>query len=86
MSYPRRGAPRRKPAPLGRGYNGTIWTWNHPGVGTVRQARPPIRYGVTDTELHGSVPLLGEHTDTVLASLGRSADDIAALRTAGVVA
>lgn len=67
-------------------HNGTIWTWHHPGVGTVRQARPPIRYGVTECELNGSVPLLGEQTDAILASLGRSTDDIVALRTAGVVA
>jgi crotonobetainyl-CoA:carnitine CoA-transferase CaiB-like acyl-CoA transferase len=30
-------------------------------------------------------PALGEHTDEVLAQLGRGADDIAALRAAGVI-
>jgi formyl-CoA transferase len=31
------------------------------------------------------VPAVGEHTDAILAELGRSGDDIAALRADGVV-
>jgi crotonobetainyl-CoA:carnitine CoA-transferase CaiB-like acyl-CoA transferase len=33
----------------------------------------------------GGAPLLGEHTDAVLAELGRTPEQIADLRTRGVV-
>jgi crotonobetainyl-CoA:carnitine CoA-transferase CaiB-like acyl-CoA transferase len=44
-----------------------------------------MRFSDTPVE-HRRPPLLGEHTDAVLGELlGRSADDIASLRRAGIV-
>jgi crotonobetainyl-CoA:carnitine CoA-transferase CaiB-like acyl-CoA transferase len=34
---------------------------------------------------HYSPPLLGEHTDTILAELGYSEDDVAALHEKGII-
>ena len=43
------------------------------------------RLGSTPGRVGGVAPGLGEHTDEVLAALGRTAEEIAALREAGVV-
>lgn len=57
----------------------------HPRAGHMRQPRPAARFDQTPAELRVPAPLLGQHTDTVLAELGLSAGELAALRTAGVV-
>ena len=67
-------------------HNGTFVTWEHPQAGTVRQPRHPVRFASSETPVPESVPGLGEHTDEILAELGRTADQIAALRASGAVA
>ena len=67
-------------------HNGTLHTWEHPVAGELRQPRHPVRFASSPTPVPEQVPGLGEHTDEVLAELGRTADDIAALREAGAVA
>jgi crotonobetainyl-CoA:carnitine CoA-transferase CaiB-like acyl-CoA transferase len=57
----------------------------HPVGGRLRQPRPPVRFDGTPAALGGPAPTLGQHTDEVLAELGR-ADEIASLRERGVVA
>ncbi len=58
----------------------------HPVVGTIRQVRPPARYSVTPSGLRRHAPSFGEHTDEILGEiLGRSPEDIAALRAQQVV-
>jgi formyl-CoA transferase len=58
----------------------------HPLAGEVPQVANPIRYSRTPVEYRRAPPLLGEHTDEVLAGLlGLSANDVAALRERGVV-
>ena len=64
-------------------HNGTFVTWEHPQAGTVRQPRHPVRFASSETPVPESVPGLGEHTDEILAELGRTADQIAALRASG---
>lgn len=49
-------------------------------VGTVDAILPPFTYSDTEAAM-GPVPALGEHTDTVLAALGRTPAQIKALHT-----
>jgi crotonobetainyl-CoA:carnitine CoA-transferase CaiB-like acyl-CoA transferase len=54
--------------------------------GTLPQVASPIRLSETPVEYRQAPPLLGEHTDAVLQRLlGMQAEQIAALRDAGVV-
>lgn len=58
----------------------------HPVAGHVPQVASPIRLSETPVEYRNPPPMLGEHTDSVLASiLALSDSDIAALRAQGVV-
>jgi formyl-CoA transferase len=65
---------------------GAIVTVNHPTAGRMRMVGPPIRLHGTPAEATTPAPLLGEHTDEVLAKLlGYSSEAIAELRASGVV-
>ena len=66
-------------------HNGIIQTHVHPTAGTIRIAGPPARMSDTPTAVRRHVPGFGEHTGEVLAELGLTADDIAALRAAKIV-
>ncbi|MEZ5817436.1 MAG: CaiB/BaiF CoA-transferase family protein [Hyphomicrobiaceae bacterium] len=58
----------------------------HPTAGTVSLVRSPMRFSETPVEYKTPPPLLGQHTDEVLKDvLGKSADEIAALKKAGTV-
>ena len=58
----------------------------HPLAGSVPQVRNPILYSRTTLEYHRPPPLLGEHTDAVLAAeLGLDAEALAGLRARGAV-
>ena len=50
--------------------NGSIMLAEHPIVGTYRQVQPPIRMSATPQNVWRHAPLIGEHTDEVLAELG----------------
>ncbi|MGW0177546.1 CaiB/BaiF CoA transferase family protein [Rhodococcus sp. NPDC003322] len=53
-------------------------------AGPIRAVLPPMTF--RDVEMRmGAVPALGEQTDLVLAELGLSTEQVAALRTAGIV-
>jgi crotonobetainyl-CoA:carnitine CoA-transferase CaiB-like acyl-CoA transferase len=58
----------------------------HPVAGPMRQPRPAARFEVTPASLRSPAPVLGEHTDIVLAETGVDSAEISALRAAGVVA
>ncbi len=58
---------------------------DHDVVGQVRLPRHPAQFASTPAALTGGSPVLGEHTDEILAALGLS-DRIGAFRSAGVVA
>ncbi len=58
----------------------------HPTAGKVSLIRSPMRFSETPVEYKTPPPLLGQHTDEVLKDvLGKSADEITALKKAGTV-
>jgi crotonobetainyl-CoA:carnitine CoA-transferase CaiB-like acyl-CoA transferase len=58
----------------------------HPAGGTIGIVRNPIRLSATPIEYRHAPPLRGQHTLDILTSvLGKDADTIRALRSAGVV-
>ncbi|MDE0654732.1 MAG: CoA transferase [bacterium] len=60
---------------------------NHPGVGSVLEARSPLRFDGLDLDDPAPAPRLGQHTDEVLAEcLGLSGSEIGQLHDAGIVA
>ena len=59
---------------------------DHPRAGKVRMVGVPVRLSETPGAVRTPAPLLGEHTEEVLATrLGLSATEIASLKQAGVV-
>lgn len=57
----------------------------HPTAGTVRTTAIPVTLSETPGAIRRAPPLQGQHTDEILAGLGRTPDEIARLRAAGVV-
>jgi formyl-CoA transferase len=57
----------------------------HPSLGRVRTLGSPIKMSATPPRVDRRAPLLGEHTNEVLAESGLSVEEIAALRRGGVV-
>jgi formyl-CoA transferase/CoA:oxalate CoA-transferase len=57
----------------------------HPRIPDLRVIDMPVSEAGARAELRFAPPLLGEHTDAVLAELGYSSDDIARLRDDGAV-
>jgi formyl-CoA transferase len=63
---------------------GTVVEVDHPTRGKYLTVGNPIKMSDSPSDVKRS-PLLGEHTDQVLAELGYAADQIAALRTEKVI-
>ena len=57
----------------------------HPVLGALRQVGPPFELHGTPATVRTAPPLLGEHSDEVLAELGFAAAEVAALRADGIV-
>jgi len=64
--------------------SGTITEVSHKERGTYLTVGSPIKFSDLKPEITGS-PLLGEHTDEVLAELGYGSADIAKLHAAQAV-
>ncbi len=63
--------------------NGAIRRMEHPQGGPAWEARPAARFDTHALDPGAPAPMLGQHTDEVLAEIGM--DDVAALREATVV-
>jgi crotonobetainyl-CoA:carnitine CoA-transferase CaiB-like acyl-CoA transferase len=59
---------------------------DQPGTGGVRQLGVPVKLSRTPGGVHSPGPVLGEHTDEVLAGAGFSETEVAALKESGAVA
>jgi len=66
-------------------HNGTIWEWEHPTAGRIRQARPPAQFSGTPLDPVPLVATLGQHNDEVAQQLGFTPEQIAVLRAEGVL-
>ena len=66
-------------------HNETLVQWQHPLAGTVQQPRPAARFSLTPAAVATSASVKGGDTDQILSELGRSGEEIAALRADDVV-
>jgi len=57
-----------------------VLEFDHPRAGHVRVLKHPVRYSSGEAALRRPPPDLGEHTDDLMAELGYTADQIAAMR------
>ncbi len=67
-------------------HNRSIIEHDAGAIGRVREPRPAARFGGKQSDPAGGAPLLGQHSDEVLAEIGYSPDQIAELRQAKVIA
>jgi crotonobetainyl-CoA:carnitine CoA-transferase CaiB-like acyl-CoA transferase len=63
--------------------NGILVENEHPVAGAMRQPRPPEEMDETPSAIRRPAPLLGQHTDEVLAEFGFDESEIARLRSRG---
>jgi len=57
----------------------------HPQGGSVKMAGNPIKLSETHEDTFSPPPLLGQHTDEVLLTLGKSEEELVALREKGII-
>lgn len=65
--------------------NDMVATVEEPHLGKVRQMGVPVRLSLTPGQVKGPSPLLGQHTEEVLADLGYSVQAIAKLKDEGII-
>ncbi len=66
-------------------HNGAMRVREHPVIGRVRDAKPPVRFSGTIPDEVPLAPTQGQHTDEILALVGRTPEQIADLRARGLV-
>ena len=62
-----------------------FWEAPHPTLGSVRQLGSPMRFSKTPVRRDKAGPLFGEDSETVVGSLGYSAEEVAALVADAVI-
>ena len=66
-------------------HNQMVQEVEHASVGALKTHGLPIKLHTTPGEVRSAPPILGQHTEHVLAELGYTADEIAALAAAGAI-
>ena len=64
---------------------GMFPTIEHPEHGTYTTVNIPMRFATADVKPQGPAPLIGQHTDEILALSGFSEAEISALKEAKIV-
>lgn len=64
---------------------GVIVELEHPAIGIVRSIANPVRSSASQVAYRRYPPRLGEHTEEILLNLGKTGEEIIALREAGAV-
>ncbi len=64
---------------------GMVKEVEHPTAGTVKVCGPAVKYSMSKCDVVKAPPLLGQHTDEILKSLGYDEEQIRAYHVAGVV-
>jgi crotonobetainyl-CoA:carnitine CoA-transferase CaiB-like acyl-CoA transferase len=67
-------------------HNDMIVSTDHPTLGKVDVTGMPIKFYKTPGSIRRHPPMLGEHTNELLAELGYSEHDVAELQSSGLVA
>jgi formyl-CoA transferase len=57
----------------------------HPRLGPTHMVASPLNISGADKSLRGAAPIRADHTDEVLAAVGYSAEELAEMRSAGVI-
>ena len=66
-------------------HNGMVVDMKHPVAGDIKVLNNPLRMSANPASVRTPPPLLGQHSDAVLVSLGFNAEGIARLRAEGVI-
>jgi crotonobetainyl-CoA:carnitine CoA-transferase CaiB-like acyl-CoA transferase len=66
-------------------HNNVVHSWDHPTVGPMRHAKPPVRFSHTSHSTVWSVDELGQSTEDVLSAHGYDVAALDALRSVGVI-
>ena len=65
-------------------HRGVVTSYQHARAGEVKVIGPVVEMSATPPVIDRPAPIVGEHTDEILAEFGVSADDIAALKQKGL--
>jgi crotonobetainyl-CoA:carnitine CoA-transferase CaiB-like acyl-CoA transferase len=66
-------------------HRGTVETLEHPSIGPYRAIKPGMILDASPVAIRRAAPLHAEHTDEIMAEVGYSDIEIAALADAGAV-
>ena len=65
--------------------NGMVVELEHPKVGKIRNLGSVVKFSGTPVQYRTAPPLMGQHTESVLAEMGYSEEQIAEMRAEGVL-